>query len=66
MVSENQEYTPTTATTGLLHLVKCGGFLWYNRCAYLENVIHLLINALPVAGLFCGIITAIEPEEEDL
>lgn len=35
-------------------------FLWYNRDTYLENVIPLLINALPVAGLFCGIITAIE------
>ena len=32
----------------------------YNEDAYLENVIPLLINALPVAGIFCGIITAIE------
>ena len=38
----------------------------YNRDTYLENVMPLLINALPVAGLFCGIITEIEPEEEDL
>lgn len=43
-----------------------GGFLWNNEDTYLENVILLLINALPVAGLFCDIITAIEPEEEDL